>query len=112
MKDIVKYMKRMKNLSDGGKESLKMIEEKKDYYYEPVKENCGRLFIDLPTGYILIINHSNRDWIDSTCNASHETNHLAQYILMRAGIQLSQETEEAYTYLQAYLLKEILKKIY
>jgi len=114
MPDILKYMKRMKNLSSGGKETIKQIEDptKKDYYFEKIKENCGRLFIDLPTGYILIINHSNRDWIDTTCNASHEANHLSQYILRNAGIQLQQETEEAYTYLQAYLLKEILKKIF
>ena len=113
MPDIIKFIKRLK-LTDGAKETLKQLEDpaRKDYFFEKIKENCGRLFIDLPTGYILIINHSNRDWIDTTCNASHETNHLSQYILRNAGIQLTQETEEAYTYLQAYLLKEILKKIY
>ena len=113
MKDIVKFMKSLK-LTDGAKETLKQLEDpnRKDYYFEHLKENHGRLFVDLPTGYILIINHSNRDWIDTTCNVAHEANHLSQYVLRNAGIQLQQETEEAYTYLQAQILKEILKKIY
>jgi len=113
MADIIKFIKSI-NISNGGKETLKQLEDptRKDYYFEHIKENGGRLFIDLPTGYILIINHSNRDWIETTCNASHEANHLSQYVLRNAGIQLTQETEEAYTYLQAQILKEILKKIF
>lgn len=113
MADIIKFIKKLK-LTEGAKETLKQLEDptRKEFYFDKIKENCGRLFIDLPTGYILIINHSNRNWIDTTCNASHEANHLSQYILRNAGIQLQQETEEAYTYLQAEILKEILKKIY
>lgn len=113
MPDILRYMKKIKNLSSGGKETIKHIESgDKNFYFEPIKENCGRLFTGLPTGYILIINHSNRDWVDTTCNASHEANHLSQYVLRNAGIELTQETEEAYTYLQAHILKQILKEIF
>lgn len=113
MSDVIRFIKKLK-LTEGAKETLKQLEDptKNYYFFEKIKENCGRLFVDLPTGYILIINHSSTNWIDTTCTASHETNHLSQYVLRNAGVQLTQETEEAYTYLQAYLLKEILKKIF
>lgn len=111
MKDVVKYMKSLKDLSSGGKETLKMIQDKKEVYFEKIKENCGRLFIELPTGYIMILHH-NGGWISTTATVSHEANHLSQYILRNAGIQLTQETEEAYTYLQESILENILRKIY
>jgi len=114
MKDVVSYMKRLKNLSGGGLKSLEQIEDpkQKDFYFEHIKNNCGRLFVDLPTGYIMIVNHHMSNWLDTAATVSHEANHLSQYILRNAGIQLSLETEEAYTYLQAQILKDILSKIY
>ena len=110
--DIIKYIKSLKRLSHGGKETLAELENNKDKYNDKVTVGCGRLYTDLPTGYIMIFNHNPNDWLDTTSTLSHECTHLSHYVLRRAGIELEQETEEAYTYLQAHILEEILRKIY
>jgi len=110
MKDVVKFLKRIK-LGEGGKQTLEKIEKNRKDYFDIIPKNNGRLYVDFSTGYIMIIHHHD-GWISTTKTVSHESNHLAQYVLRNAGIQLIQETEEAYTYLQEYILAEILKKIY
>lgn len=42
----------------------------------------------------------------------HELSHVTHYLLRDRGMELSQETEEAYTYLVEYLTRQILMKLY
>ena len=113
MDDILKWMKKLPRKNHNADETIKYIENNKDKYFDIIKPNCGRLYVDLPFGgYILIVNHSNYDWLDTASNVSHESTHLSHYILRDSGIELTKETEEAYTYLQAQILKDILRKIY
>ncbi|WP_077417919.1 hypothetical protein [Chryseobacterium sp. JV274] len=42
---------------------------------------------------------------------THETLHAACYILRRVGVQLSEESEEAYAYLQQMIFEEILDNL-
>ncbi|MEE6129156.1 hypothetical protein V2E39_17285 [Chryseobacterium arthrosphaerae] len=42
---------------------------------------------------------------------THETFHAACYILRKAGIPLSEESEEAYAYLQQMIFEEILDNL-
>ena len=112
MKDVVKYLKKAKVISTFGMDLIKEIENNYDEKYSDiVKEGNGRLYFGDETGYILLVNHSN-SWLKTISNVSHEANHLSHYILRNAGIELNQDTEEAYTYLQAQILKDILNEMY
>lgn len=91
---------------------IKHINDKKDIYFKEKGANTmGFLFTELPCGYVMIIKHQE-SWINSVGTISHECLHLAHYILKRAGLELSQDSEEAFTYLQQDLLEKILHEVY
>ena len=71
----------------------------------------GRLYTSIPGVYVMLISHEH-DWRDSVGVISHETVHLASCVLRNAGIEHTEHTEEAYTYLQQKLLTTILYKMY
>lgn len=95
-------------------ETLEHIKKHTEEYppdFQP-KRGCGTLFTELPHGYVLMFNHDEMSWISTVCLVAHEVLHLVHYVLRRAGIELTKESEEAYTYLQADIMEKILKKIY
>lgn len=110
--DILKFVKRKKRLSAKGKEMIEYLEKNPEILNEKVELTGARTYVVPPLDYCMIIHHSQTDWLETSKNVSHEVTHLSQYVLRNAQIPLQEETEEVYTYLQAYLLKMILKKIY
>lgn len=59
--------------------------------------------------YIHIFEHSNL--IELISHVSHEALHATFSILEEKGVTYTPESEEAYTYLQHYILGEIIKEI-
>lgn len=69
------------------------------------------LYTTLPKGYVMLLSHQG-DWISTTRLVMHECLHLTHYVLKRAGITLTEESEESYTYLQEHLVEQVLRKIF
>tara|TARA_R110000868_G_C10970396_1_gene769744 strand:+ start:12688 stop:13113 length:426 start_codon:yes stop_codon:yes gene_type:complete len=108
--DAIAYMKKLK--TKGAKLNLEHIASDGGYTEEhTINGGRGETWTTLPHGYVLTISHQS-SWIETVEIISHECLHLTHYILRNAGLVLCKESEEAYTYLQAYLLKEILREIY
>jgi hypothetical protein len=106
------YKKLKKTNTTGAKENIKYIDENKEKYFEDVEQSVGgSIYKGLPYGFIVVIK-VQKGWLATTGVVSHECLHLAFHILTKAGIVLVDESEEAFTYLQASLLKKILNKIY
>lgn len=96
------------------KENLKHIkQDKTNAYIDQHKANTGsaEMYSSLPHGYALVVSHQN-SWIDTVEVVTHECMHLTFAILMNAGLKLTLDSEEAFTYLQGYLVKEILKEMF
>jgi hypothetical protein len=108
--DVVKVLKKLGTVA--AKESLKYIEENKDKYLEREKHYEATLYTSLPNGYVMLIDHNMNSWIDTVGAVVHESLHLTHYILQRAGLTLTQESEEAFTYLTEKTTENILEKIY
>lgn len=111
--DAVKFLKKLN--SPNAKENIKHIEdEQAKGGYQDI-HNIGRgeaqTYTELPHGYIMCISHTS-NWMETTGLVVHETLHLTHYILRRAGVILSQESEEIFTYLQGKMVEDILSKIY
>ena len=109
--DILKFIKR-KKLTVKGKEMIEYLEKNPEILNEKTELTGARTYVLPPLDYCMIVHHSQTNWLETTKIVSHEVSHLSHYVLRNARIPLQEETEETYTYLQAYLLKEILKKIY
>lgn len=96
------------------KKIVKFVEENQKEYliddYDQKSENAY-LYTELPAGYVMIIKHCD-SWIKTVGLVVHESLHLTHYILRRAGIELTKESEEAFTYLQGNIVERILDKIY
>ena len=113
--DAEKYFKKLNNKLS--KKNVEYIEqqrkEDKEAFIDEHRLNCGEAFTytSLPLGYVMICSHQD-SWIETVSIISHECTHLTHYILRNVGITLCKESEEAYTYLQQYLLETILKEIY
>lgn len=106
--DAFKKLKRYK--SKNALETIKYIEENKDKYKDDHKGGAT-LYTKLPHGYVMLVDHQD-SWIDTVGDVTHESMHLTHYILMRAGLILSQESEEAFTYLAESITERILRKIF
>lgn len=108
--DAYKKMKSFK--TNTANLNIKEIDSNKEEYFmaEDISTN-GYVITTLPFGFIVNIKVQD-NWIDTVCLVAHECLHLTHYICRRAGIVLSKESEEAYTYLQADLIQKILSKIY
>lgn len=108
--DAVSELKKHKNKNSI--DTQKHILENKDLYKDDFKsDGGGMLYTELPKGYVMLISHCD-SWIDTVGLVTHECLHLTHYVLHRAGITLSKDSEEAYTYLQEKLVETILSKIY
>lgn len=109
-KDAYNKLKRSK--SPNAIKNVKYIDSHKDAYFEQRAISVtGSVYTELPFGFVMVLKVQNC-WLDTVSVASHECLHLTHYILERAGIELVRESEEAYTYLQADLLRKVLDKIY
>lgn len=60
----------------------------------------------------MMFNHDKDDWVETTGTVVHEAIHLVHYILRRARLPLTEESEEAYTYLTESIVEETLRIIY
>lgn len=61
--------------------------------------------IQAPSGFIIIILKD----LDDIGIIAHESLHATSYILSHRGIYFSEETEEVYSYLLAYIVNKIVK---
>ena len=107
-KDAFDVFKKFKNKN--AKENTDFVLKNKDDYFKPYT-GLGCLYTELPNGYVMCIKHLD-SWISTVGLVAHESLHLTHYILRRAGIELTKESEEAFTYLQEDIIKKILNKIY
>ncbi len=107
--DAVKELK--KHNTKNSLATQKHILENKDKYQDDYEMGNGLLYTELPKGYIMLISHCD-NWIDTVGTVVHECLHLTHYVLQRAGISLTKESEESFTYLQEKLVESILEKIY
>lgn len=105
---------------DKPKYNTKNRDKTVEYYKERIKDypddfenfnGKGRLYTSLPSGYIMLISHSD-SWVDTVSVVSHEALHLTSYVLRRAGVELTEESEEAFTYLHGDIMEKIFDKIF
>lgn len=110
IQDAIKFLKKQK--TKNGEITAKFIEENLEEMTKSIPEQgAGVLFTELPKGYLMMFNHEE-SWIKTTTLVAHESLHLVHYVLQRAGLILSQSSEEAYTYLLADIMEQILSEIY
>ena len=108
--DAYAFFKKQKTRNS--EETIQHIDKNRERYFEKFdNKKIMRLLTELPCGYVMFISHRD-SWIDTIGGISHECLHLTHYILRRAGLELSSESEEAFTYLQQITLEKILKEIY
>lgn len=82
--------------------------------HEPLHPSCRGHWRSYATGgfeadYICVVTSRSRDHVCEVL--AHETLHLVSHALRMAGIAHTQETDEAYTYYQQWLIRECLKVI-
>lgn len=103
--------------SKASEENLKHIKEEREKdkesynYFHEIGAGKAQCYTELPYGYVIVVSHTD-SWIETIDPVIHECLHITSHILRRAGIQLTSETEEAYTYLQAKMVKDIMYKLY
>jgi hypothetical protein len=107
--DALKFLK--KHDTENAKKVVKHIEEDMSSYTEGHSKNGGILYHKLPHGFIMSFNHGD-SWVQTVGTVVHEATHLVHYAFRRAGITLTEESEEAYTYLIQETVEQILYKIY
>lgn len=107
--DAITFLKKQK--TENADKVISHIKENYEDYKEQPEKNDGCLWTSLPKGYIMMLTHCD-SWIDTVVLVAHESLHLTHYILNRAGLTLKPESEEAFTYLQGKIIKDILKEIY
>jgi len=108
------FLKKRKQgkISKNGEDTIKHIEDNKEEYFEkPSKQNQGMLYHSLPSGYVMTLNHQS-SWIETVGVVVHESVHLAHHLGQRVGLKLSNDSEEAYTYLVEKTVERILAKIF
>ena len=109
--DAYKWMQ--KNLSP---KALKTMEDEvaknKESCFRPIgiATGEGRIYTSLPI-YVILVSHQG-NWIESVDVVVHEVMHLCHHLLQKVGINLNDETEEAYTYLLGRTVGRILMQMY
>jgi len=78
---------------------------------ECLLEEAAGYFIPFESGNILIRCKHKLNKPKQIGILTHEVLHATIYILDRAGIKLTKHSDEAYTYLQEYIVTQILKQI-
>ena len=109
VKDALKLLKKQDSLN--AIDTVKEIEDNFKDYSEAHTRGGAILFHKLPAGYIMMFNHED-SWISTVEHVVHESLHLVRYVLERAGLELTDESEEAFTYLQGHTVGKILRNIY
>lgn len=94
-------------------ELIKHIDANKDEYFEKNNPttNQGMLYHALPSGFVMTFNHQ-KSWVETVGVVVHESVHLAHHLAQRVGLKLSNDSEEAYTYLVEKTVERILAKIF
>jgi hypothetical protein len=94
------------------KASIKHIDSHREQYFGIDEEQItGSLTIGLPYGYIMNVNHLD-SWQKTVCNIVHESLHLVNNVLGKAGLTMNGNNDEAFTYLQEKIVLDILRKMY
>lgn len=107
--DAIKLLKKQTN--ENAKNTIKEIKDNYETYSQGHTKGGAVLFHKLPAGYIMMFDHEN-NWIETVGHVVHESLHLTRYVLERAGLELADESEEAFTYLQEKTVEDILAKIF
>lgn len=92
------------------KKQLKRWGEGKKFRRKLHTNNCDGLFImnDSNVGFLVMKRKPKTAW-DYSC-IQHEILHYVIEVMRRVGMPLSEESEEAYTYLQGYITKKFFRK--
>jgi DNA-directed RNA polymerase subunit F len=86
--------------------------EWKDKLIETYEDMDGAgIYINLAECINFIVIKGRPKTLDDLCTIIHESFHVTANILSKRGIELSQKTEEAYTYLQEYIVIQILEAL-
>lgn len=115
--DSVKFFKKSlnpdNNPGENKPERLKILEKKILKQIKPKNSLnvAGTYQYHRGSDIHLIVINPVQDALALVRIASHEANHAAFQILENIGIELAGQSEEAYTYLQDYILFNILKTI-
>lgn len=109
VKDALDFLKKQK--TENAKRIIEHVEKDIEEYEKSVGDNEGCVFHELPVGYIMMLRHLD-SWVDTASIVSHESLHLVNWVFNRAGLKLTPDSEEAYTYQLANVVGQILRKIY
>lgn len=109
MKDAVSYLE--KQDTENARLLISHIKEHTDWEACKNKRNGAIIYTELVCGYIMMFDHEE-NWIATVAHVIHEALHLTISVLGKAGLTLTPESEEAYTYLQTKICIEICRKIY
>lgn len=107
--DALKVFKKHKNRN--AIDNVKHIEENLEDYLKAKEYNISSLYTELPHSYVMLVDHRD-SWIETVGHIVHESTHLTHYVLRRAGIELTKESEEAFTYLTEKTVEDILRIMY
>lgn len=110
--DAIKLFRKNKK-NRNARETLEAIEKDPQGYPPSFKTDRGgaRLFQDLPNGYVMMFNQQD-SWMKTVGLIVHESLHLVHYVFRRARIGLTEDSEEAHTYLLQKIVEDICRKIY
>ena len=115
---VISYGSDKKFLKKSWKDQPNMDIEKKNLYNIAFKDTFkekgkigGRYnyYRDEDLHYIHIF--EKKSWSSLISDITHELSHATFEILRSRGIKYSTKSEEAYTYLQGYLIEETIKKL-
>lgn len=89
------------------------INEVLTYTKQKIKD-CSGKSIELSNGNVILWFNRN-DWKEDPAHyantISHEALHATQMILEKIGMKLNRKSEEAYCYLQGYIVEKIFEQI-
>ena len=109
MGDAVTYLKKLKTKNADA--LVKEIMEYDDWKTGKNTEGGASIWLDFKCGYIMIFDHED-NWKETLANVGHECIHLCNAVLHRAGLKLTRDSEEAFTYLHTKAFLDISHKIY
>ena len=81
-----------------------------DKEFEKVATNAT--MYPLSKGFLILLKWPKNSFRENLCIVAHEITHTVHYIMRRVRIPLTEDTEEAYTYLFEDILRKFLHKLY